>query len=286
MLIGLALVGGWLLAAHVSPASLAYALVGFRIEALHVLSASSSPLHVRVHSLLGPGARSGLFVMLALGLRGLWTLRGDRVLAATLGAWLVAGTVGVLGGGSYWPHYLIQLIAPASLLAGAALTGVHPRVRAAAALALVAVAAIGTVAAAPSAQASRGRDVLHVARYVRTHARPGDTQYVITPRPTPATPPGSRAPTRTPGACSCVRIPARSRACRSSCGRRGARPGSSDGSARATGGSTRTTRSGTRSAPTTASSRASRATRSTTASRFQGVSHEQRLGRPADLQRT
>jgi 4-amino-4-deoxy-L-arabinose transferase-like glycosyltransferase len=102
-LIALAAVGGWLLAAHVSPVSLAYALVGFRIEALHVPSASSSPLHVRVHSLLGPGARSGLFVMLAAGLRGLWTLRGDRVLAATLGAWLVAGTVGVLGGGSYWP---------------------------------------------------------------------------------------------------------------------------------------------------------------------------------------
>jgi hypothetical protein len=39
--------------------------------------------------------------MLALGLRGLWTLRGDRALAATLGAWLVGGTVGVLGGGSY-----------------------------------------------------------------------------------------------------------------------------------------------------------------------------------------
>jgi hypothetical protein len=53
-LIPLAAVGGWLLAAHVSPGSLAYALVGFRIEALHVLSASSSPLHVRVQSLLGP----------------------------------------------------------------------------------------------------------------------------------------------------------------------------------------------------------------------------------------
>jgi hypothetical protein len=52
-------------------------------------------------------------------------------------------------------------------------------VRAAAAVALVAVAAVGTVAAAPSARASRGRDVLHVARYVRTHARPGDTQYVM-----------------------------------------------------------------------------------------------------------
>jgi 4-amino-4-deoxy-L-arabinose transferase-like glycosyltransferase len=179
-LIGLAGVAAWLLVAHESAASLAYAVFGFRIDALHALSASSSPLHVRVHSLLGPGALSGMFVVLIIALRGLWTLRGDRVLAVTLAAWLAAGAVGVLGGGSYWPHYLIQLVAPACLLAGAALSAVRISVRAAAVTALAAVAIIGTVGARSPMQASRGRSpVISVAHYVRAHARPGDTQYVM-----------------------------------------------------------------------------------------------------------
>ena len=102
--------------AHVSPGSLVYALFGFRIHALNVLAASNVPLHVRLKSLWLPRRRSGLFALLVIALRGLATLRGDRVLAVTLAAWLGAGAVGVLGGGSYWPHYLIELVAPASLL--------------------------------------------------------------------------------------------------------------------------------------------------------------------------
>lgn len=179
-LIPLVPVAAWLLVAHVSPGSLAYALIGFRVDALHALSASSLPLHVRVQSLILPGELSGLFAVLVVGLRGVWTLRGDGVLAVTLVAWLAAGAVGVLGGGSYWPHYLIQLVAPASLLAGAALAAVHPRLRATAVIAFAAVAIIGTVGAVSPVRASRERSgVVDVGRYVRTHALPGDTQYVM-----------------------------------------------------------------------------------------------------------
>jgi hypothetical protein len=127
--IPLAGVAVWLLIAHVSVAEVAYALVGFRVAALHALAASGRPPSVRVEELLLPGLGSGLFAALALGLGGLWRLRGDRMLVVTLGAWLLAGAAGLLGGGSYWPHYLIQLLAPASVLAGAALAGValaHP----------------------------------------------------------------------------------------------------------------------------------------------------------------
>jgi hypothetical protein len=86
----------------------------------------------------------------------------------------------VLGGGSYWPHYLIQLIAPASVLAGAALGGLRLPVRAAAVVALAAVAVIGTLGAAPVVRSARVRGgVVDVAGYVRAHARPGDTQYVM-----------------------------------------------------------------------------------------------------------
>ncbi len=179
-LIGLVPVAIWLAVAHVSPGSLVYAVVGFRIDALHALSASNLPLHVRLQDLILPGELSGIFVVLVVGLAGLWTLRRDGVLAVTLVAWLAAGAVGVLGGGSYWPHYLIQLVAPASLLAGAALAGVHRGIRGAAVVAFVAIAVIGTIGAAPTVRSARQRGgVVDVAGYVRKHARPGDTQYVM-----------------------------------------------------------------------------------------------------------
>ena len=177
-LIPLAGVGVWLAVAHVSPGSLVYALFGFRVHALDVLATSNVPLNVRVKSLWLPGAGSGLFILLVIALRGLATLRRDRVLAVTLAAWLGAGAVGVLGGGSYWAHYLIELVAPASLLTGAALSRL--RVGSLVAVALVALAVSGTVSGVGRARALQQRHgVVAVARYVRDHARPGDTQYVM-----------------------------------------------------------------------------------------------------------
>ena len=147
-----------------------------------------------------PGERPACFVVLVIALGGLWALRRDRVLAVTLVAWLAAGVVGVLGGGSYWPHYLIQLVAPASLLAGAALARLRAGPRASP-RGLVALAVIGTVGGADRCATPRARHgVLAVARYVRAHARPGDTQYVMYARANAATTPACRARTRTPGA--------------------------------------------------------------------------------------
>src|SRR4051794_4627302 len=138
-------VGAWLLAADVSAGSLVYAVAGFRLQGLHTLAASSVPLQARLHSLLLPGALSGLFLALLVALGGLRALRGERVLVVTLAAWLAGCAVGVLGGGSYWPHYLIQLTAPASLLAAAALASAPPAARLAATLAIAAVSAVATV---------------------------------------------------------------------------------------------------------------------------------------------
>ena len=175
--IPLAGVAVWLLVAHVSVAELAYALVGFRVDALHALAASSRPPSVRVQELLLPGLTSGLFAALVLGLGGLFRLRGDRTLIVTLGAWLLAGAAGLLGGGSYWPHYLIQLVAPASVLAGAALAGSRWRILGAA---IAAVAALGTIdAVGPTSANPRQRAALEAAGYVRTHAARGDTQWVM-----------------------------------------------------------------------------------------------------------
>jgi hypothetical protein len=179
-LVPVAAVGAWLLIAHVSPHSLFYALFGIRIQALHVLQSSPQPLQVRVQRLFGPAAASGLAVVLAIAPGGFRALRGDRVLTATLAAWLAAGLGGVLAGGYYWAHYLIQLIAPASLLAGAALARLRAVPRSVVAGALVAVMLAGTVASLPRVRAVHERlGVIGAADFVRRHARPGDTQYVM-----------------------------------------------------------------------------------------------------------
>lgn len=169
-----------LLATHVSLSGLAYALFGFRVDALATLSASNLPLHVRARGLLGPVLGSALVAALVLAPAGLWTLRRDRVLCATAFAWLAAAAIGVLAGGSYWPHYLIQLVAPAGTLAAVALTSVKPRLGMSA---LAAIAALSIAVSAVGAHVVRARQPLRpdlaVATYVRTHARPGDTQYVM-----------------------------------------------------------------------------------------------------------
>jgi hypothetical protein len=172
-LVPLAGVAVWLLAAHVSVADAAYALVGFRVQGLHKLAGSELPLG----HLLPPGLGSGLFAALVVGLGAGWTLRGDRVLVATLAAWLAAGTAGVLGGGSYWSHYLIQLVAPASVLAAVVLAAYRRR---AVVAAIAALAVVGTVGGVGPTRASEPQHaVVGVARYLRAHARPGDTQYVL-----------------------------------------------------------------------------------------------------------
>lgn len=161
-----------------SAGQLLYALIGFRIRALGTLQASSLPLQTRVLSLARPLAGSGLALLLLLVPPGLRRVRDHR-LTATLGTWVGAATAGVLAGGSYWPHYLIQLVAPTAVLTAIALTR-HSRIR----VLLVAVALLVstgvTVAGAVVVHARPRRTAeLAVARYVRARARPGDTQYVM-----------------------------------------------------------------------------------------------------------
>jgi hypothetical protein len=75
---------------------------------------------------------------------------------------------------------MIQLVAPASLLAGAALARIHPAPRAIVAGALAAITIVGTVGAVSHVRGvQQRRGVLSTARYLRQHARPGDTQYVL-----------------------------------------------------------------------------------------------------------
>jgi len=147
----------------------AYALVGFRLQALGTLAASSLPLQDRLGQLAGPALGSGLVVAVPAALAGIARAR-NRVLAA----WLAGALLGVLGGGSYWPHYLIELV-PVTCVGVALLR--PPRVLLAAFAAISVAATLGGIGydhAQPPYRSTRA-----VARYVRTHARPGDTQYVL-----------------------------------------------------------------------------------------------------------
>ena len=99
---------------------------------------------------------------------------GDRVLTVTLAAWFAGAAVGVLGGGSYWPHYLIELV-PVTCVVAAAL---RPSRRVLAAC--VALTIVASVAGVIVVHEQRPfRSTREVASYVRAHARPGDTQYVM-----------------------------------------------------------------------------------------------------------
>jgi hypothetical protein len=178
--IPLAALLGWQVVARLPDGGLVYALVGFRLDALHALAGSGLPLHVRLRKLEAPAIASGLALVTGLAVIGLRRLRGDRVLLVTFAAWLAGATVGVLGGGSYWPHYLIELIPVGCVAAAAGIAARRTATR---------VALVGSCAAVSLYSAAGGiahfarhpphRQALAVARYVREHARPGDTQYVM-----------------------------------------------------------------------------------------------------------
>ena len=175
----------WLAVAGVSLSYFVYTMFGFRIDLLHTLSATDLPLHVRMRQLEEPAWDTGLALVVGGAVVGvLVVLRRDRVLMATFAAWLAAGLVGVLGGGSYFVHYLIEVVPAGCVLAAAGLALV-PAPISAAALAIVAYMALGS-----ADQGFRWLDnhtphhrELAIGDYIREHARPRDTVYVMYARP-------------------------------------------------------------------------------------------------------
>ena len=145
----------WLVAAQVSFDYFTYTLFRFRLDLVQTLADSNVPLHVRLRRLEVPAWDSGLVLVLGGAVVGLLNLRGDRVLLVTCGAWLAAAAFGVLGGGSYFHHYLIQLVPVCSVAASALL---------ARAPAPIGIAALGAVAALALSAAHEGVE------YVNDHA--------------------------------------------------------------------------------------------------------------------
>lgn len=170
----------WLVVTGTSPGEAIYALFGFRLDALRALRDSALPLQSRVGHLAVPALTSGLAAALVAAMIGLRHLRADRVLMATLAGWLVGASIGVLGGGSYWRHYLIQLVPVCSVATGVALANAGPRVRRSVLRAATVIAVATALGATYYLHLKPQRQPeVAVARYVRTHAKPGDTQYVM-----------------------------------------------------------------------------------------------------------
>lgn len=171
----------WEASAHLGDGRLSYALLGFRVDALKTLAGSGISLVERLGHLTVPALGSGLAVIAALALVGLWRRRSEPVIALTLTAWLAAGSAGVLGGGSFWSHYLIQLVPACSVAGALALAQVRPRIRAltlTATVALACVTAIGGVVYLRDHGAPHLSEV-SIGRFIRGNARAGDTQYVL-----------------------------------------------------------------------------------------------------------
>jgi hypothetical protein len=174
----------WLAAAQLSLSYFVYTLFGFRLDLLHTLAGSNIPLHVRLTLLEEPAWEGGLVLVIVGAVVGLLTLHRDRILAVTFAAWLAAAAIGVLGGGSYFVHYLIELV-PVSCVAASLAIARAP--------VPIGVAVLGVVAYLALTAANEGmryvdrhtphRRELAVGRYIRAHARPGDTQYVMYARP-------------------------------------------------------------------------------------------------------
>jgi hypothetical protein len=182
--IPLAALLAWLAAAQQSVGGFIYTLFGFRLQLLHTLAGSDIPLYVRLQKLGEPAWDSGLLIALGAALVGLRGLRDDRVLVVTFSAWLAAATFGVLGGGSYFAHYLIGLVPVSCVAAAVVIARARTAIRVVVlgAVLVVALLAARTGALAVSHDPLRDSEV-GVARYLRTHARPGDTDYVMYARP-------------------------------------------------------------------------------------------------------
>lgn len=158
--------------------AMAYALIGFRIDGLSALAGSSGGLPARFAGrLLGPLLYSGLGLVTAWGVAGLIRMKGDRVLQVTLGGWAAGGLAGVLLGGSYWPHYLIELIPFSVVAASLVLARIDVRIAGVTATALAALGLGGAIVGSTLDQKSE-TEARTIGEYVAARSLPSDTIYV------------------------------------------------------------------------------------------------------------
>lgn len=170
--LGLVIVAAWTVAHGTSLVSVFDAAYPFRVEAGRVIAASHhQTATTRLWALAGAWLLCGGALVMAWTGWALWTRR-----LRDTAVWGLAGTVcvevaSVLGGGSYWHHYLVQIVAPVAVLAGVLAARAVPGGR----VLLLAGAAVSLVAwsiALPGPTSSVGSTV---GASIGAAARPHDT---------------------------------------------------------------------------------------------------------------
>jgi hypothetical protein len=145
-----------------------------------VSALSGSGLEGRLSKLDSPFLDSGLAIATVLAALGIARLRGRPIVRIALVAWLVAAVVGIVLGGSYWPHYLIALIPGTAAGAAWALARFPRWVGALAVCAIAASTALNAVSVARHDPVGQSQPTaVKIGHYLRARALPGQTAYVL-----------------------------------------------------------------------------------------------------------
>jgi hypothetical protein len=170
----------WERLTSVPDGAMSYAMLRFRLDGLTALAASPGGLTGRLtERMVVPFVASGLVLVLIWAWPGLRGLRDRSVLAWALAGWGLGGLAGVLAGGSYWSHYLIELV-PFAVTCGALGLARASALRARCTAAVLGGLAVGGLALGPALStdaAAEGRAAT-VGTFVRHAARRSDTVYV------------------------------------------------------------------------------------------------------------
>ena len=160
-------------------------LYAFRVDAAHALASTHSPANEARRLTLGRLAvLSGLAVVVAVGCATLWRpLRARDPLVVATGAMVGWEVVGILGGGSYWAHYLVGLLPGAVLVVAVTATrGVRARRAGKAALACILTSAVlstGVQSGVARERAPRPDKTEVVGTWLRQATVAGDTGTVL-----------------------------------------------------------------------------------------------------------
>ena len=113
------LVAGWTVLHGTSLRGVFDAMYPFRIQAAHVMAASDrTNANARLSVLAESWVLSGGAVIMALVVWAFFARRLRGPVAWALATLLVFDVASVLLGGSYWSHYLIQLVVPVAVISG------------------------------------------------------------------------------------------------------------------------------------------------------------------------
>jgi hypothetical protein len=167
----------WALLSHTTAHALWYAMFGFRLDSVAPLVSHRLGSHL---STLGtPLITSGLALAVVFALLAFGRLGERPLVRVTLLAWVAVAIVGILLGGSYYPHYLIALV-PAAAAGAGSLFSRHRLVGAVAvvAIALPTVLNASLVARSDSADSFQQAAVT-IGDYIRDRALPNETAYVM-----------------------------------------------------------------------------------------------------------